>query len=213
MTEVPDPCFEDRRFTRSVLYASEDAFLASSESAALLLAVVFFFFVPLSSFFFFVVALVSSKSAMTFSLVLNTTSLSNCSIFSSTSTKPPTAQPRSNLIPFLPPFLSLVTSTYSLSALTTLIPTPCSPPDTLYPEEEPALSNFPPAWSTVSTVSRAEVPVVGCKSYGMPRPLSTMVMQLPPSSLCGSSCKVTVIREAWPASASSTELSSTSQMR
>eukprot|EP00967_Tisochrysis_lutea_P112145 scaffold176901_cov31-Tisochrysis_lutea.AAC.1 len=56
------------------------------------------------------------------------------------------------------------------SALTTETPTPCRPPETLYPEPPPP--NFPPACSTVSTVSSAGLPVLACTSHGMPRPSS-----------------------------------------
>lgn len=53
-------------------------------------------------------------------------------------------------------------------------PTPCRPPDTEYPLESPP--NLPPACSTVSTVSRADLPVAGCTSVGMP--LQTAAGQL-----------------------------------
>ena len=66
-----------------------------------------------------------------------------------------------------------VTCSCSLSALTTLTPTPCRPPDTLYPL--PCPPNLPPACSTVSTVSSALLPVAGCVAVGMPRPSSEMV--------------------------------------
>ena len=47
---------------------------------------------------------------------------------------------------------------------------------------------------------------VGCMSTGIPRPLSTT--RTPPSA-----SSVTSMRSAWPASASSTELSTTSHTR
>lgn len=49
------------------------------------------------------------------------------------------------------------------------------PPLTLYPELSFSLSNFPPACSTVRTVSNADTPVVGCISVGIPRPSSETV--------------------------------------
>ena len=88
---------------------------------------------------------------------------------------------------------------YSLSALTTETPTPCRPEETLYPESP----NLPPAWRTVSTVSSAGRPVFSCKSHGIPRP-SSFTVTLP------SACSSTSIAVACPASASSTELSTTS---
>mmetsp|Transcript_3868 Transcript_3868/g.9271 ORF Transcript_3868/g.9271 Transcript_3868/m.9271 type:complete len:289 (-) Transcript_3868:82-948(-) len=97
-----------------------------------------------------------------------------------------------------------VTSHVSLSALTTLMPTPCSPPLTVYPLSSPP--NFPPACSTVSTVSSDEVPVAGWMSVGMPRPSSSTLTQPPGSS-------TTVMSPACPACTSSTPLSSTSHTR
>ena len=91
------------------------------------------------------------------------------------------------------------------NAFTTLTPTPCRPPDTLYPSPP----NFPPACSTVSTTSSALLPLCGPDGYGstgMPRPLST-------TSHEPSGCNVTMILLQKPAIASSTELSTTSQMR
>ena len=93
------------------------------------------------------------------------------------------------------------TSSRSLSAFTTEMPTPCSPALTLYPVSCPP--NLPPACRTVSTVSSAGRPVFSCKSHGIPRP-SSCTVTLP------SACSSTSIAVACPASASSTELSTTS---
>ena len=49
------------------------------------------------------------------------------------------------------------------------MPTPCRPPDTLYP----SWSNLPPAWSTVMTTSMAGLPSLAMTSTGMPRPSSS----------------------------------------
>jgi hypothetical protein len=67
--------------------------------------------------------------------------------------------------------------------------------------------NLPPEWSVVRITSTDDLPGnLGCSSTGMPRPLSEMVSRLPsPSS--------TSIRVAWPATASSIALSSTSAAR
>ena len=62
------------------------------------------------------------------------------------------------------------------SALTTDDPTPCRPPDTLYPPPP----NLPPACSWVSTSSTALTPSLGWMSVGMPRPLSAT--RTPPSA-------------------------------
>src|SRR5690606_20743290 len=85
---------------------------------------------------------------------------------------------------------------------TTLTPTPCRPPDTLYA----LLSNLPPAWSIVIATSTPGRRSVGCRSTGMPRPLSLTVMEL-------SAWITTSMRVQWPASASSTALSTTSYTR
>ena len=55
---------------------------------------------------------------------------------------------------------------------------------TLYPLFPPP--NLPPACSTVSTVSNADLPVTGCMSVGMPRPSSEMRTQ--PPSRSSSTC-------------------------
>src|SRR5262249_17745980 len=86
------------------------------------------------------------------------------------------------------------------SALTTETPTPCKPPDTAY--DLP--SNLPPACNVVSTTSTAGRFSTGCLSTGMPRPLSTT--RTPPSA-----SRVTTMVSQYPASASSTALSTTSQ--
>ena len=59
------------------------------------------------------------------------------------------------------------------SALTTLRPTPCRPDETLYE----SASNLPPACSTVAASSKPETFLVGCRSTGMPRPLSDTVTE------------------------------------
>ena len=88
------------------------------------------------------------------------------------------------------------------SALTTETPTPCRPPETAY-----ALpSNLPPACSIVSATSTPGFFSFGCMSTGMPRPLS--ITRTPPSA-----SSVTSIVSQYPASASSTALSTTSQTR
>jgi hypothetical protein len=68
------------------------------------------------------------------------------------------------------------------------------------------LSNLPPACSVVITTSSAGLPVPACTSTGMPRPLS-FTDKLPSVS------KVTVMSSQNPARASSTALSTTSQIR
>ena len=88
------------------------------------------------------------------------------------------------------------------SALTTETPTPCRPPDTLYPRPP----NLPPACRIVCTTSSADLPVCFCFSTGMPRPLSLTVMR---SSLW----MTTSMRSQTPFMASSMELSSTSRTR
>src|SRR5665647_1750593 len=70
----------------------------------------------------------------------------------------------------------------------------------------PAPPNLPPACSWVSTTSTAGLPSPIMMSVGMPRPLSTTLT--PPSD-----CRVTSMCSACPASASSIELSTTSQTR
>ena len=67
----------------------------------------------------------------------------------------------------------MFTSIHLLKALTTLAPTPWSPPDTLYPP----LSNFPPAWRTVYITSGVDFPLA-CFPTGTPRPSSSTVILL-----------------------------------
>jgi len=107
--------------------------------------------------------------------------------------------PRSNAMWWRFPSRSTHTSSCSESAFTTDTPTPCSPPETLYV----VLSNLPPACSIVSATSTPGFFSVLCRSTGMPRPLSTTVIEL-------SAWIVTSMRVQYPASASSTELSTTS---
>ena len=82
------------------------------------------------------------------------------------------------------------------------MPTPCRPPETEYPPPP----NLPPAWSTVITTSTVDLCSVGCSSTGMPRP-SSLTRTAP------SAWMVTSMRLAYPARASSTELSTTSYTR
>src|SRR6266478_2034027 len=95
----------------------------------------------------------------------------------------------------------MVSRSHSESALTTETPTPCRPPETLYVLE----SNLPPACSSVMTISAAErlSSSSSLTPVGMPRPLSSTEMEL-------SVWIVTTISSQKPASASSTELSTTS---
>ena len=97
------------------------------------------------------------------------------------------------------PFLFTSTVSFSESALTTDMPTPCSPPETWYV----LWSNFPPAWSFVMTTSRAGLLNWGIVSTGIPLPLSSIVT-LP------SLFMVTVTLVQCPASDSSTLLSTIS---
>ena len=84
-------------------------------------------------------------------------------------------------------------------AFTQETPTPCNPPETLYE----SLSNLPPAPILVMTTSSAETPSFLCIPTGIPRPLSSTVMEL--FSLIS-----TDIKSQCPARASSMELSTTS---
>ena len=111
--------------------------------------------------------------------------------------------PSPNAMAWRLPSRSISTSTRAESALTTEMPTPWRPPDTLYPSPP----NLPPACSTVSTTSAAvRSSYLGCFPTGIPRPSSRTSM--PPSGRIETS-----IRLQWPAIASSTELSTTSQTR
>ncbi|OPZ49222.1 MAG: hypothetical protein BWY91_03117 [bacterium ADurb.BinA028] len=113
-----------------------------------------------------------------------------------------TGTPWSKLIRKALPFWRTSTSRRLDRALTTDEPTPCRPPDTLYPPPP----NLPPACNWVSTSSTALTPSVGWMSVGMPRPLSRT--RTPPSAR-----SVTSIVSAYPASASSTALSTISHTR
>ena len=99
---------------------------------------------------------------------------------------------------------SLQTSAFILedSALTTETPTPCNPPLTVYAPD----SNFPPACKVVSTVVRVEIFVFECFFTGIPLPLSVTVTEPFFSNS-------TFIWVHLPAIASSTELSTTSQIK
>src|SRR5690606_31105039 len=70
----------------------------------------------------------------------------------------PNGTPRANRCVTTCPSRRTSTSSHADKALTTATPTPCNPPDTLYP---PSSLNLPPACSTVSTVSTAGRPVCG----------------------------------------------------
>jgi hypothetical protein len=90
---------------------------------------------------------------------------------------------------------------FSESAFTTETPTPCSPPEMLYPPPP----NLPPAFNVVSATSTA-----GRRSFafgmgftGIPAPSSC-------TDTLSSSWSVTTIFDARPAIASSTALSTTS---
>ena len=78
-----------------------------------------------------------------------------------------------------------VASTFSERALTTDIPTPWRPEETLYPPPP----NLPPAWSTVMTTSSAGFFCLGMMSTGIPRPLSE-------TEADRSACRFTTIRSA-----------------
>src|SRR5271157_667060 len=84
---------------------------------------------------------------------------------------------------------------HSERALTTLMPTPCSPPETVYA----FFSNLPPACRELDTTSRADLPDA-CLSVGMPLPSSWT--QTDPSLQ-----SVILIFLQYPANASSIELS------
>ena len=101
------------------------------------------------------------------------------------------------------PSRSISNSTATDKALTTDTPTPCKPPETLYPPPP----NFPPACNTVITTSAADLPgYFGCSPTGIPRPSSTTRHR--------PSARMTIwIVVQCPAIASSTELSTTSYTR
>ena len=81
-----------------------------------------------------------------------------------------------------------VTSSRLASALVTLTPTPCRPPEKLY-AELPPLSNLPPACSRVKTISSTLTSSSGCRPVGMPRPSSSTLTE-------PSACRVTSIARA-----------------
>ena len=101
-----------------------------------------------------------------------------------------------------PSRVEVATSSFD-RALTTLAPTPCSPPAVRYVR----CSNLPPAWRVVSMTSRAPRPLGAWVSTGMPRPSSVTVTDDP------SACRVTPMRAACPFMASSMALSMISQTR
>ena len=90
-----------------------------------------------------------------------------------------TLPPSTNSIPWRLPLRSISRINRLDRALTTDTPTPCKPPDTLYPSPP----NFPPACRTVRTTSAALLPLCspdGYGSTGIPRPLSST--RHPPSA-------------------------------
>ena len=100
------------------------------------------------------------------------------------------------------PSRSTCATSFDDKALTTDAPTPCNPPDAPYAPPP----NFPPAWSSVRTTSKAETFLPECISTGIPRPLSDI-------STDPSRCSRTSRRLAKPAAASSTALSINSQTK
>ena len=68
-----------------------------------------------------------------------------------------------------------VTRSAEDSAFTTETPTPWSPPETWYPDDDSPPPNLPPACRTVSTVSSDDLPVAGWIAVGIPRPSSATV--------------------------------------
>ena len=113
-----------------------------------------------------------------------------------------TTSPPENAIVATWPARQTVTSRRRASALVTLTPTPCRPPEKLYAPAAP-LSNLPPACSRVKTISTTLTFSSGCRPNGMPRPSSDTLTEPSP-------CSVTSIARPWPASASSAALSMTS---
>src|SRR3989344_4808778 len=103
---------------------------------------------------------------------------------------------------YCPPSRCTSARTCEERAFTTETPTPCKPPETLYPSPP----NFPPAWSIVMTVSSVETFVFGWMSTGMPRPSSATRTRFSGRSAISMSF-------ANPPIASSRELSKTSQTR
>ena len=71
-------------------------------------------------------------------------------------------------------YLCIVTSSHSDKAFTTDAPTPCNPPDTLYPPPP----NLPPACKIVKTTSTAGKPALWLIPTGIPLPLSITVIEL-----------------------------------
>ena len=110
--------------------------------------------------------------------------------------------PREKDISWTLPSRLTVTSNHRDSAFTAEAPTPCRPPDALYPEPP----NLPPACSRVSTSSTPLNPDLPWTSVGMPRPSSA-------TSTLPSACSVTTTFEACPATPSSVELSTISVKR
>ena len=110
-----------------------------------------------------------------------------------------TVSPRTKSIWCTDPSRRISAVSVSERAFTTETPTPCSPPDTLYVSR----SNFPPACRIVRTTSAADFPSSGMMSTGIPRPLSSTVIE-------SSAWMATVMVSQYPAIASSIALSTTS---
>ena len=97
------------------------------------------------------------------------------------------------------PSLLMVTIHFSDKAFTTDAPTPCKPPETLYPPPP----NFPPACNIVIITSTVGFFIFGCIPTGIPLPSSTTSIEL-------STLIVTTIFLQYPARASSILLSTIS---
>jgi hypothetical protein len=97
-----------------------------------------------------------------------------------------TTSPPANAIVATCPSRTTLTSSRLASALVTLTPTPCRPPEKLYAPPAP-LSNLPPACRRANTISSTGTCSSGCRPNGMPRPSS--VTDTEPSV-----CTVTAMR-------------------
>ena len=82
-----------------------------------------------------------------------------------------TLPPFLNVISLILPSLYIVTFIHFDKAFTTEEPTPCKPPDTLYPD----VSNFPPACNIVYITSGVLFPDA-CLPIGTPLPSSLTIM-------------------------------------
>jgi hypothetical protein len=102
-----------------------------------------------------------------------------------------TTSPPENAIVATLPSRQTITSRRLASALVTLTPTPCKPPEKLY-AALPPLSNLPPACRRVKTISTTLTRSSGCRPTGMPRPSSSTLTEPSP-------WRVTSIAVATPA--------------